>query len=41
MNQIEESFEREDTPREECWCAGNSLACFDHYEADTTRGEDQ
>ena len=29
-----------DTPREECWCAGNSLPCFDHYEADTERGED-
>jgi len=30
----------DDNPREECWCAGNDLACFDHWQAERdARGE--
>ena len=38
MNQIEESFERGETPREECGCAGNLLPCWAHFRA-AIRGE--
>lgn len=22
----------EENPREECWCAGNDLPCFEHFD---------